>query len=105
PWAGSPLPRPGRSRMSPAGDWRRTFLGFQFGDAGHSANSTSPRTENETAVAVSYRTGVHRVERGKSLNIGLRHLDPVGEHKPIDCLTAWRRLQGSLVVVVNPLDP
>jgi hypothetical protein len=67
------------------------------------AVSPSPGTENEASVAVSYRTGVHRVELGEAHNIDLGQLDSVGEYEPIDCLTARRRRQGSLVVVIGPL--
>src|SRR5215475_11901310 len=48
-------------------------------------------SEDEAAVELLYRTGVHRKELGEARNIGFRRLDVMRQHKPIDCLAARRR--------------
>jgi len=46
--------------------------------------STSPGSKDEAALAILYRTSIHRVELGEAQNIGFDHLELVGENEPVD---------------------
>ena len=46
--------------------------------------STSPGSEDEAALAILYRTSIHRVELGEVQNIRFGHLELVGENEPVD---------------------
>ena len=66
-------------------------------------SSSWARTENEAPVALLYRTRVHWVQLGEACDIALVHLNRVRKYDPIDCLTARRCRERSLVVVVRTL--
>ena len=88
---------------SPAGQWVGRGRAAYPPTHRHSRLSPSVGRENEAAIWILHRTGVHRIELGKSGNVVLGHLDILGEHKPIDGFAARRCREGPLVaVIVSP---
>ena len=65
--------------------------------------SKRARTEDEAPVALLYRTCVHWVQRGEACDIAFVHLNRVSKYDPVDCFTARRCRERSLVVVICTL--